>query len=96
MKDLRFGRADYFIIIRLDDESKIVLTNENEKGEIKGVGIKNSRRLIDAGAEVVVKGRIGPKVMSMMSTQGIGIFVVNGGTVREAFEQFKLEQDGNG
>jgi predicted DNA-binding protein (UPF0251 family)/predicted Fe-Mo cluster-binding NifX family protein len=90
--DLRFGRADYFIIIRLDDESKIVLTNEDGKGEGRGVGIKNSQRLIDAGAEVVVTGRIGPKVMRMMSTQGISIFVVNGGTVREAFEQYKKEQ----
>ncbi len=94
--DLRFGRADYFIIIQLDDESKIVLTNEDGKGENRGVGIKNSQRLIEAGAEVVVTGRIGPKVMRLMTTQGIRIFAVNGGTVRQAFEQFKQEQNGNG
>jgi len=52
--------------------------------------------LIDAGAEVVVTGRIGPKVMNVMSAQGISIFLVNGGTVRDAFEQYKQEQTANG
>ena len=94
--DLRFGRADYFIIIRLDDESKIVLTNDCKRDRTKGVGIRNSQRLIDTGAEVIVTGQIGPKVMSMITTQGIRIFAVNGGTVREALELFKQEQIVNG
>ncbi|MBT6614225.1 MAG: NifB/NifX family molybdenum-iron cluster-binding protein, partial [Deltaproteobacteria bacterium] len=94
--DLQFGRAEYFILIRLDDELKTVLTNEEGKVSGRGVGVKNSQRLIDAGAEVVVTGRIGPKVMNVMSAQGISIFLVNGGTVRDAFEQYKQEQTANG
>lgn len=94
--DLRFGRAEYFILIRLDDESRTILVNEDRKDTDKGVGLKNSQRVIDAGAEVVISGRIGQKVVNMMSKLGIGIFLVGGGTVREAFEQFKQEQINDG
>jgi len=90
--DLRFGRAEYFIIIRLDDGSKTVLMNEVGNDMGTGVGVQNSKRVVDAGAELIITGRVGPKVMQMMSAQGIRIFLVEGGTVREAFEQFKQEQ----
>lgn len=89
--DLRFGRAQYFIIIRLDDGTITVLSNDDRDDSDKGVGIRNFQRIVDAGAEVIITGRIGQKVLGMLSTSGIKAFLVNGGTVREAFEAFKQE-----
>ncbi|MFH2129364.1 MAG: DUF134 domain-containing protein [bacterium] len=93
--DLRFGRSKFFILIHLDTEAFTVLSNENSDASGKGVGIKNSQRIIDAGAEVVITGRVGEKAMGMLSSLGIRIFLVDGGTVRDALELFKQEQTEN-
>jgi len=89
--DPRFGRAAYFIVIHLDDGSITVLSNEGSESTSKGVGIQNSQRILDAGAEVIITGRVGQKVMGMLSAAGVRIFLVESGSVREAFEAFKKE-----
>lgn len=89
--DLRFGRARYFIVIQLEGGKITVLSNEGNEKSSRGVGVRNFQRVIDAGAEMIITGRVGEKVMSMMSTSGIRTFLVNGGTVREAFELYKKE-----
>ncbi len=89
--DLRFGRAQYFIVIQLDSGVITVLSNEGNEKSDRGVGVRNFQRVIDAGAEVIITGRVGQKVMGMLSTSGVKIFLVNGGTIREAFEAYKQE-----
>lgn len=89
--DLRFGRAQYFIVIQLDSGAITVLSNEDSDKSDKGVGIRSFQRIVDAGVEVIITGRVGQKVMGMMSSSGISAFVVSGGTVREAFDLYRRE-----
>lgn len=89
--DLRFGRAQYFIVIQLDSGMITVLSNEGSDTSDRGVGVRNFQRVVDAGAEVIITGRVGQKVMSKLSTSGIQAFLVSGGTVKEAFDAYKQE-----
>lgn len=88
---LRFGRAHYFIIIHLDSGMITALSNKGSEKTEKGVGVRNFQRVIDAGAEVIITGRIGQKVARMLSASGVRAFLVDGGTVREAFDAYKRE-----
>jgi len=86
--DPRFGRAQYFLIVNLDDMRFEALPNTNlDQGS--GVGIQSAKVVADTGAKAVLTGAVGPKAGGVLS--GVGVEVITGvsGTVRDAVEKYK-------
>ncbi|MCP4753321.1 MAG: DUF134 domain-containing protein [Proteobacteria bacterium] len=88
--DVKFGRARFLIVIDLKNETTEVLDNL-EAGDGGQMGIRTSKRVIDAGAGAVIAGNVGGKALQKLAESGIKIFLVDGGTVREAIDQYIKE-----
>lgn len=89
--DLRFGRAEYFMIYDLNsDEFKVI---EN-KGYVSsgGAGIASAQQLIDQGADIIVSGNFGPNAYELLEDSGIKMYRGSEISLKELIEKYKLEQ----
>ena len=87
--DPRFGRAKYFILFDTATEEASALDNTQNLTALQGAGIQAARNVIDAGAEALVTGNVGPKAFATLSAAGIEVHVGASGLVRDAVEQFR-------
>ena len=87
--DERFGRARCFVV--LDDETMgtEVVENTQNMQAAQGAGIQAARTVIEAGAEAVITGNVGPKAHRTLAAAGVKAYLCAGGTVAEALEKFK-------
>jgi predicted Fe-Mo cluster-binding NifX family protein len=86
--DPRFGRCQYFIFI--DPETMEFEASENEGGMASGgAGVQAAQLVVQKGATSLITGNLGPNAASAISASGIKVYLVPGGTVREAIEAFK-------
>lgn len=87
--DSRFGRAAGFLIVDPTNQDVQYLSNAETAGQASGAGIQAAQIIADAGAGVLLTGRVGPKALQALQAAGIEIGEdFDGMTVREAVERF--------
>ena len=62
--DPRFGRAKYFIVVDTETGDLSAADNSQNLNALQGAGIQAATNVIDAGAEAVVTGHVGPKAFT--------------------------------
>ena len=87
--DPRFGRTSNFIIYDLENDSYVCLDNTQNLNAAQGAGIQSAQNLINAGAEAIITGNVGPKAYQTLSAAGVEIFLSSAVTIKEAIESFK-------
>lgn len=86
--DPRFGRCQYFIFI--DPETMEFEASENEGLMASGgAGVQAAQFVGQKGVKALITGNLGPNAASALSAAGIVVYLVSGGTVREAIEAYK-------
>jgi predicted Fe-Mo cluster-binding NifX family protein len=81
-----FAMSEYFAILEADNDritSVDVLHSASEKDEKKAADL-----LADKGVEVVLAGRIGSCMMSILRDRGVKMFSGAEGTAKDAFESY--------
>lgn len=92
--DERFGRAEYFVLYDNETKSYSVINNPGQH-ENSGAGVKASQIVIDAGADVVITGSLGPKAFMVLGDAGVKGYQNYPGTLEEmvvAYEEGKLQE----
>lgn len=87
--DNRFGRAPYFILYDLDNTSYTSIKNVQDTGSAQGAGIQAAQNAVNAGADAVITGNMGPKAFTALQAAAVDIYLAEGITVREAIEKYK-------
>ena len=88
--DPRFGRAKYFVVVDSDSGEIVdVLDNAAAQDAAHGAGINAATMVAQAGAGMVLTGRIGPKAFMVLQAAGVGVASDVAGTVRDAVERFR-------
>jgi len=86
--DPRFGRCQYFIFV--DSETMGFEVSDNEGLMASGgAGVQAAQLVVQKGAKALVTGNLGPNAASALSASGIKVYLVPGGTVKEAVEAYK-------
>jgi len=86
--DPRFGRCQYFIFVNPETMKFEVSENEGLMAS-GGAGVQAAQFVVQKGANALITGNLGPNAASALSASGIKVYLVPGGTVREATESFK-------
>lgn len=92
--DFRFGRCPYFVIYETDTNNYQSLENQGVSSP-HGAGIAAAQQVVDAQADVVITGNMGPNAMELIKAAGIKIYSMSGGTVKGAVKLYleeKLEE----
>jgi predicted Fe-Mo cluster-binding NifX family protein len=86
--DPRFGRAELFAIVDIDEKKLEVVSNADARDVSQGAGIKAAELAVSLGVKAVITGHCGPKAFAALG--GAGIEVVTGarGTVAQAVEAY--------
>lgn len=87
--DMRFGRAAGFLICDTDSGAISFIDNNQDTQSLQGAGIQAAKKVIDAGAEIVISGNVGPKAFSVLASAGIRIYLCGECSVKEALEKLK-------
>ena len=86
--DPRFGRCQYFVLV--DSETMEFEAFENSGLMASGgAGVQAAQLVVQKGANAVITGNLGPNAASALSASGIKVYLIPGGTIREATEAFK-------
>ena len=86
--DPRFGRCRYFLIIETDTMGFEVFDNENAALG-GGAGIQSAQFIAAKGAKAVITGHCGPNAIQALSAAGVGVYLVQTGTVQRLVDKFK-------
>lgn len=90
MVDSRFGRCAGFVVVDLETLSTEYADNGSSQVMAQGAGIQAAENVVNAGAQVVLSGYVGPKAFAALEAAGVGVGQdVDGMTVGEAVEKFK-------
>ncbi|MBN1614589.1 MAG: NifB/NifX family molybdenum-iron cluster-binding protein [Deltaproteobacteria bacterium] len=98
--DMRFGRAKWFIIHDDQTRKTEAVSNVQNLDSPQGAGIQAARQIVDAGAEVLITGNIGPNAFRVLQAAAVTIYKVEKErtpTVTDAIEAWRkgdLEQVG--
>ncbi len=87
--DPRFGRAQQFIIYDLDNGTHSTFNNTQNLTSSHGAGIQTAQNIINAGADLVITGNVGPNAFNVLNSAGVKIYLTSGLTVQEAIEKYK-------
>jgi len=84
----QFGRAPYFIIYDLSDDSFEVMKNQYVNAG-SGAGRGAAQVLVNRNVNVVIAKNCGGNVAGVLQSAKIKIHIVSSGTVEEAIERYK-------
>ncbi len=87
--DTRFGRARGFIIHDTVTGENNFIDNTQNLNSAQGAGIQSAKTVINAGAEVLITGNVGPKAFSALNTAKIKVFTGAEGSALEALESYR-------
>lgn len=85
--DQRFGRAKGFLVYDTDSKESIYVDNKQNLEAAQGAGIQSAKTVIDAGAEAVITGNVGPKAFTTLNAAGVRIYLTGGGSISSALDQ---------
>ncbi len=87
--DPRFGRAVGFVIVDVETMESEYIDNGASQAMSHGAGIQAAELIVQAGAEVLLSGHIGPKAFQALSAAGVTVGQNCANlTVREAVKRF--------
>ena len=88
--DPRFGRARGFFIIDTDTTQTVYLDNLDNVDAAHGAGTGAAQAVADAGVQVVLAPRVGPKAAAVLDAAGIKVLHgVEHVSIREAYERYQ-------
>ncbi|PKL37462.1 MAG: dinitrogenase iron-molybdenum cofactor biosynthesis protein [Spirochaetae bacterium HGW-Spirochaetae-1] len=87
--DPRFGRAKGFIIYDEASGKSSYIDNVQNLNAPQGAGIQSAKNIVDAGAEVLITGNVGPKAFNVLNQASVKIMIGASGSVSRALEDFK-------
>jgi predicted Fe-Mo cluster-binding NifX family protein len=85
--DQRFGRAKGFLVYDTESNESVYVDNKQNLEAAQGAGIQSAKTVIDAGAEAVITGNVGPKAFTTLNAAGVKIYLSSGGNISNAIEQ---------
>lgn len=80
--DDRFGRADYFVVVDLEDMKDKTIEN-TAKNEASGAGGRAVRLLANEGVEIIVAPELGPKAATAIKAFEMKVYKRSGFEVVE-------------
>lgn len=83
-----FGRAPYFILVDTETNEWRAVTNSAADAS-GGAGTRAARILIEAGAEALICGRVGPKASTALAAADIGMYRSDSGGLADVLDAFK-------
>lgn len=89
--DLRFGRADFFLVIDSTSFDYTVLDNAARTAS-GGAGIAAAQSLIDHQVEAVITGQLGPNALNVLSDAGIAMYKGSAGSAYQNLMAFNQQQ----
>jgi predicted Fe-Mo cluster-binding NifX family protein len=87
--DLRFGRAEYFLVVDAHTLEYSVIDNKINAGLAHGAGTKVAKMLVDLGVDIVICGNCGPKAFGILTQSNIKVVIEAQGRVIEAISHYK-------
>lgn len=87
----QFGRCPTFVFVDTESMGFEAKTNDAANAP-SGAGIQAAQFVTDAGVQAVITGRVGPKASAVLETAGVQVHLFQGGTVRDAVEDFKANK----
>ena len=86
--DPRFGRCQYFVFV--DPETMEFEASENEGWMTSGgAGVQAAQLVVQKGVNALITGNLGPNAASALSTSGIKVYLVPGGTINDVIMSYK-------
>jgi predicted DNA-binding protein (UPF0251 family)/predicted Fe-Mo cluster-binding NifX family protein len=92
MVDERFGRAKKIILFDTTDGSHSVIDNTPNMNAPQGAGIQTSQNIVNAGAQAVISGHLGPNAFRVLRVAGIPAYTATNMSVKEAMERYREEK----
>jgi len=89
--DPRFGRAEYFLIIDIETMKTTAIDNASSHAS-GGAGIAAAQAVIDARADALVTGHLGPNALKVLRDSKIVLYEGLLTTVLENLERLKAGQ----
>ncbi len=86
--DARFGRAAYFIVCDLENDSRECHPNTQNLEAAQGAGIQAAQSVQRLGASALITGHVGPKAFKILDANGIKIFSATARTAGEALSAY--------
>ncbi len=89
--DPRFGRAEMFVLYDEDNQKLSVLSNDEAKEKAHGVGLQSSKKILEAGANVLITGNgAGEKAKDILMDSDIKVYTGAGDmSLKDAYEAYK-------
>ena len=87
--DPRFGRACCFVLFDTESHTHKVLDNKASSAS-GGAGIASAQAVIDAGAQAVITGQLGPNALNVLSAAGLACYHGLPGTIQENISHLNL------
>jgi len=89
--DPRFGRAQGFILFDTETNTHQWLSNQNMDLP-QSAGIQTAQMVVQAGAQAVITGQVGPKAQSALEQGNIRIVSTAAASVQQAIDEFATGQ----
>ncbi|HNX22496.1 MAG TPA: NifB/NifX family molybdenum-iron cluster-binding protein [Spirochaetota bacterium] len=86
--DQRFGRAKGFLIYDVNTNESVYVDNKQNLEAPQGAGIQSAKTVIDAGADALITGNVGPKAFTALNAAGVKIFLFKDGTAGTAIDKY--------
>lgn len=86
--DPRFGRAAHFVVVDGESGEWIAYPNPGA-GSGHGAGIEAARFAADKGVQAVITGAAGPNAFRTLTTAGVKIYTIDGGTVAAVLDAWR-------
>jgi predicted Fe-Mo cluster-binding NifX family protein len=88
--DIRFGRAKGFFVVDTENDQTSYIDNSANVEAAHGAGTSASQAIVDAGVEILVTGKVGPKAGDVLKVGGVKVLGGIGyATIEEAYEKYK-------
>lgn len=89
--DLRFGRAQYFIIYDLENEEFEAIENRGFTAR-GGAGIATAQQLLDKAIGGVISGNFGPNAYELLRDGEVRMFKADERPIGDIIEDFKANK----
>lgn len=88
--DIRFGRAKGFFIVDTDTNMTSYSDNSKNVQAAQGAGTSAAQAIAEAGVNILITGKVGPKAGTVLKAAGIKVLGGIGYTsIEEAYERYK-------
>ena len=87
--DPRFGRARCFILLDTETGDQEIIENTQNLNAAQGAGIQTARTVVNANAQAVVTGNVGPKAFAALTAGNVAVYLCPPCTVKEALQRYQ-------